>query len=41
MQTRETAESSQTLVVKAGDKVSVVQENQLQQQLASVASVSV
>ncbi|KAA0046722.1 retrotransposon protein putative ty3-gypsy sub-class [Cucumis melo var. makuwa] len=42
MWTREIAESSQTHVVKAGDKgKNVVQENQPQQQLASVASLSV
>ena len=42
MQTRETVESSQTPVVKAGDKgKNMVQENQPQQQLTSVASFSV
>ncbi|TYK14501.1 ty3-gypsy retrotransposon protein [Cucumis melo var. makuwa] len=42
MWTCEIAESSQTHVVKAGDKgKNVVQENQPQQQLASVASLSV
>ncbi|KAA0056323.1 ty3-gypsy retrotransposon protein [Cucumis melo var. makuwa] len=41
-QTRETAESSQILVAKAGDKgKNVVQENQPQQQSASVASLSI
>ncbi|KAA0043518.1 ty3-gypsy retrotransposon protein [Cucumis melo var. makuwa] len=42
MQTRETAESSQTPVVNATDKgKNVVQENQLQQQSVSVASLSI
>ncbi|KAA0066578.1 ty3-gypsy retrotransposon protein [Cucumis melo var. makuwa] len=42
MWTRETAKSSQTLVVKATDKEkNVVQENQQQQQSVSVASLSV
>ncbi|TYK30252.1 uncharacterized protein E5676_scaffold595G00790 [Cucumis melo var. makuwa] len=42
MRTHETAESSQTPVVKATDKgKNVVQENQPQQQLASVASLSI
>ena len=42
MKTRETSKSSQTLVVKASDKgKNVVQENQPQKQLASVASLSV
>ncbi|KAA0051455.1 ty3-gypsy retrotransposon protein [Cucumis melo var. makuwa] len=42
MWTRETAESSQTPVVKATDKgKNVVQENQPQQQSVSVASLSV
>ncbi|KAA0050564.1 ty3-gypsy retrotransposon protein [Cucumis melo var. makuwa] len=42
MQTREIAESSQTLMVKATDKgKNVVQENQPEQQLASVASLLV
>ncbi|KAA0045127.1 ty3-gypsy retrotransposon protein [Cucumis melo var. makuwa] len=42
MQTRKTVESSQTLVVKAGDNgKNVVQENQPQQQQVSVASLSV
>ncbi|KAA0054171.1 ty3-gypsy retrotransposon protein [Cucumis melo var. makuwa] len=42
MRTRETAESSQTPVVKATDKgKNVVQENQPQQQSVSVASLSV
>ena len=42
MQIRETAESSQILVVKACDKgKKVVQENQPQQQSTSVASLSV
>ncbi|TYK08807.1 ty3-gypsy retrotransposon protein [Cucumis melo var. makuwa] len=42
MQTRETAESSQTPIVKASDKgKNVVQENQPQQQSASVASLSI
>lgn len=42
MQTRETAESSQTPVVKVDDKgKNVVQENQPQQQSTSVASLSV
>ena len=42
MKTHETAESSQTSVVKFGDKgKNVVQENQPQQQSASVASLSV
>ncbi|KAA0051648.1 ty3-gypsy retrotransposon protein [Cucumis melo var. makuwa] len=42
MQTRETAESSQTSIVKTGDRgKNVVQENQPQQQSAFVASLSV
>ena len=42
MRTRETAKSSQTLVVKATDKgKNVVQENQPQQQSVYVASLSV
>ena len=42
MQTREAAESSQTPIVKAGDKrKNVVQENQPQQQSTFVASLSI
>ncbi|TYK05028.1 ty3-gypsy retrotransposon protein [Cucumis melo var. makuwa] len=42
MQTRETTKLSQTLIVKVGDKgKNVMQENQPQQQSASVASLSV
>ena len=42
MHARETVESSQTPIVKTGEKVkNVVQENQPQQQSASVASFSV
>ncbi|KAA0032133.1 ty3-gypsy retrotransposon protein [Cucumis melo var. makuwa] len=42
MRTRETAESSQTFVVKATDKrKNALQENQPQQQSISVASLSV
>lgn len=42
MQTRETVESSQTLVVKVGDKwKDVVKENQPQQQSVFVASLSI
>ncbi|KAA0026104.1 ty3-gypsy retrotransposon protein [Cucumis melo var. makuwa] len=42
MRTRETADSSQTPIVKATNKgKNMVQENQPQQQLASIASLSV